>query len=156
LGPVRFKLDGKKIAPYSVAPWAKEKLSRDIPPIVRALRGDFFCMPFGGNTTPYRGEKHPVHGEVANAKWKFESLEDGCLHLSLQTRIRRGRVDKKICLIKGHRALYCRHTISGMSGPMPLGHHAMIKFPDSPGSGVISTSPFVYGQTFYEPTENPE
>src|SRR4051812_5631814 len=156
LGPVTFNIGGRKIAPYSVAPWAKEKLSRDIPPIIRALRGDFFCMPFGGNSTPFKREKHPVHGEVANSKWKLESLEDNCLHLSMVTKMRRGRVDKRICLMDGHTALYCRHTISGMSGPMPLGHHAMIKFPDESGSGIISTSRFVYGQSFYKSTENPE
>ena len=49
LGPVTFKLGGRKIAPYSVAPWAKEKLDRSTPNIIKALRGDFFCMPFGGN-----------------------------------------------------------------------------------------------------------
>jgi hypothetical protein len=160
LGPVTFKVGARKITPYSVAPWAKEKLPPSAPPVIRALRGDFFCMPFGGNSTPFRGEKHPVHGEVANSKWEFESIDQGSqstwLHLSLNTRVRRGHVDKRICLIKGHHALYCRHTISGMSGEMPLGHHAMIKFPDLPGSGIISTSPFVYGQTFYESTENPE
>jgi len=155
-----FKVNGRKISPYSVAPWAKEKLDRFTPAIIKVLRGDFFCMPFGGNTTPYRGERHPVHGEVANSKWKLESIDQGSsmtwFHASLTTRIRKGRIDKRIGLIKGHKAVYCRHTISGMSGPMSIGHHAMLKFPDELGSGIISTSPFVYGQTFYEPTELPE
>src|SRR4051812_36012410 len=155
VGPVTFKVRGRKIAPFSVAPWATEKLSKDTPAIIKVLRGDFFCLPFGGNTTPYRGEKHPVHGEVANAKWKLESASPDAIHLSMNTKIRRGRVDKQITLIKGHHAIYSRHTISGMTGPMPLGHHAMLKFPDEPGAGVISTSPFVYGQTFYEPAEDP-
>ena len=38
---------------------------------------------------------------------------------------------------------------------MNLGHHAMLKFPDRPGSGIISTSRFVYGQVYPEPMENP-
>src|SRR5262249_22467648 len=105
-------------------------------------------------------QRHPVHGEVANSKWEFgaysECDDSTWLYLYLNTKIRRGRVEKRICLLPGHHALYCKHTITGISGPMPLGHHAMIKFPDEPGSGVISTSPFVYGQTFYEPTERPE
>src|SRR4051812_20685357 len=74
----------------------------------------------------------------------------------METKIRRGRGDKRICLVRGQHALYCLPTISGMTGAMPLGHHAMLKFPEFPGSGVISTSPFVFGQTFYQPTENPE
>ena len=160
LGPVTFKFPGRKIAPYSVAPWAQEKLDPSIPPIIRALRGDFFCMPFGGNGSEFRGEKHPVHGEVANSKWRFERIRKSSssvwLELQLKTRIRKAHVRKLIALLDGHHAVYSRHIIAGMRGSMPLGHHAMLKFPDEPGSGVISTSPFVYGQTFYEPTENPE
>ncbi|WP_428940845.1 hypothetical protein [Fontivita pretiosa] len=162
VGPVRFRLDGRVVEPYSVAPWATEKLDpRTNPPVIRVLRGDFFCMPFGGNTTPFGREKHPVHGETANAKWRFQSLQttpEGrtCLHLSLRTRIRPGLVDKRISLIRGHRAIYSQHVIRQMSGPMTFGHHAMLRFPDEPGSGVISTSPFVYGQVFPEPIERPE
>jgi hypothetical protein len=83
-------------------------------------------------------------------------LNPGSIRTSLATKIRAGRVDKQIDLVKGHHAVYCRHTISKMTGPMPLGHHAMIKFPNEEGSGIITTSPFVYAQTFYEPTERPE
>jgi len=65
-------------------------------------------------------------------------------------------VDKQITLVNGHSAVYVRHTVSRMSGPMCFGHHAMLTFPNTRGSGVISTSPFVYGQVFPEPVENPE
>ena len=39
---------------------------------------------------------------------------------------------------------------------MNLGHHAMLKFPDEPGSGRVSTSRFVYGQVFPQAFEQPE
>jgi hypothetical protein len=157
LGPVRFKLGRRTVEPYSVAPWHSEKLDPKTPPIIKVLRGDFFCMPFGGNSTPFNKEKHPIHGEPANARWKLESLEPkSSLHTTLKTRIRKGRVDKHIKLVKGHRAIYCKHVISQMTGPMSFGHHAMLKFPDEPGSGVISTSPFTYGQVFPGLVENPE
>src|SRR5437879_2722402 len=74
LGPVTFDRHGRKLTPYSVAPWAEETTDASLPPIIKVLRGDFFCLPFGANTTPFRGERHPVHGETANARWKFESL----------------------------------------------------------------------------------
>ena len=160
LGPVRFRLGSRSVEPYSVAPWHDEELDASNPPVIRALRGDFFCMPFGGNASKYRREQHPVHGEVANARWSFESIrrdDDGAtLHLSLRTRVRPARVDKRITLIDGHRAVYSRHAVSGASGPMCIGQHAMIKFPDEPGSGAISASPFVYGQVFPEAVERPE
>jgi hypothetical protein len=153
---VTFDRRARKIRPYSVAPWGEERIDPSIPPIVRVLRGDFFCMPFGGNATPYRGERHPVHGETANATWKFVSLKNGCLHLSLRTKVRPGRVDKRIQIKPGHNAVYCQDVISGMRGPMDLGHHAMLKFPDEPGSGIISTSHFVYGQVLPCAFEQPE
>lgn len=159
LAPVTFDRRGRRIQPYHIAPWWNERVDQSVPTIVRVLRGDFFCMPFGGNAEAFRGEKHPVHGETANAKWKLESLDRDagrtCLHLSLRTKVRKGRVDKSITLIDGHNAVYCRHAISGMSGPMNLGHHANLRFPDEAGSGVLSTSPFVFGQVWVEPTENP-
>ena len=127
------------VQPYSVAPWAGERIDPSVPPILQVLRGDFFCLPFGRNATPFRGESHPVHGETANARWHWESLETRagrtCLHLSLTTKIRPGRVDKEIWLWDGENTVYSHHVVTGMSGPMNLGHHAMLKFPDRPGSG---------------------
>jgi hypothetical protein len=160
VGPVTFDRKRRKIQPYSVAPWAEEPIDLANPPIIRGLRGDFFCLPFGGNATPFRGEKHPVHGETANARWHFESLktegERTCLHLSLKTKLRPGRVDKRIWLLKGENVVYAQHVVTGMSGPMNLGHHAMLRFPDTPGSGRVSTSRFVFGQVFPKAFEFPE
>jgi hypothetical protein len=160
LGPVTFDRQVRKLQPYSVAPWVEERVDPAEPTIIKVLRGDFFCLPFGGNATPYGKEKHPVHGETANARWQFRSRETqagrSCLHLSLQTKVRPGRVDKRIWLVDGQNTIYSRHVVSGMSGPMNLGHHAMLKFPDAPGSGLLSTSRFVYGQVFPHAFELPE
>jgi hypothetical protein len=161
VAPVTFDRRGAKIRPMSVAPWATEALDPSEPPIIRALRGDFFCMPFGGNSTPYRNERHPPHGETANSKWKLQRIanrrgERPSLHLSLQPRVRPGRVDKYIQLGFDHDAVYQRHVVSGMTGPLNFGHHAMLRFPDEPAAGIVATSPFVYGQVFPEPMELPE
>lgn len=160
LGPVTFQRRGKPWQPYSIAPWCEEKDLPDMPAILRVLRGDFFCMPFGGNARPFRGEKHPVHGETANLPWQLLAVsEEGprlTLHAELATTIRPGLVQKQISLVEGHNAVYCRHVLTGMKGPMSFGHHAMLRFPDEEGSGVISMSRFVHGQVFVEPTERPE
>jgi hypothetical protein len=160
VGPAIFKFGGRRISPFSVAPWAQEKLPASTPEIIRALRGDFFCMPFGANAAPFRGEKHPLHGQTANDHWKFESMTgsrgETTLHLSMRTTIRPGRVDKTITLLEGHPAIYCRHIISEMSGPMDFGHHAMLKFPGEPGSGILSTSRLLGGQVFPGQFEDPQ
>lgn len=159
LGPVTFSLGKKKVAPFSVAPWWNEKLAPGTPALLRALRGDFFCLPFGGNGKAWHGETHPPHGETANSKWKFESLKrksgEVCLELSLKTKVRAGRVSKRIRLVNGHSVVYQEHVVSGMEGPMSLGHHAMLKFPDCEGSGRLSTSKVALGQVFVEPVEEP-
>lgn len=160
LAPVVFDRQRRRIQPYSVSPWCNEKLSATTPKILKVLRGDFFCLPFGGNTDPFRGERHPVHGETANRKWQFERLErktgSATLHLSMRTSVRRGRVDKRITLRDGHNAVYCQHVVSGMSGPMNFGHHATLKFPDQPGSGVLTHSPIQFGMVSPQAAENPE
>jgi hypothetical protein len=160
LGPVTFERSGRRIQPYAMAPWTEEAFDPPLPPILQILRGDFFCLPFGGNAKPFRVEKHPVHGETANARWHLESLQNhqgrSCLHLSMQTKIRPGRVDKRILVIEGQNTLYCQHLVSGMRGPMNLGHHAMLKFPDQPGSGLLSTSSFVLGQVLPQAFESAE
>lgn len=155
LGPVTFRLGGRKIQPFSVAPWAEEKLAPSMPPLLKVLRGDFFCLPFGGNETPFQSERYPVHGETANCNWRFESAGAGTLHLSLATKVRAGRVDKYIAFRPGQTAVYQRHVISGMSGPMSFGHHALLKFPDRPGSGLVSTSRFMRGEVVPVSAENP-
>ena len=159
LGPVRFRLPHGTVAPYSVAPWAEEKIPASEPDILRACRGDFFCAPFGGSAKPYRGEKMPPHGETSNATWKFESLVksklETRLHLSMRTKVRKGCADKFVRLRRGETALYCRHVLSGMTGKMTYGHHAILRFPEAPGSGLISTSPIAYAQVAPLPFENP-
>jgi hypothetical protein len=157
------------ICPFAIAPWtiAKQKLAKDAPGLLRSLRGDFFCCPFGANTAPFRGERHPPHGETANNRWSLVGLHRGnppgnagndavTLHCRLATAVRRGSVDKYLTLVDGHTAIYSRHCISGMAGPMSLGHHALLRFPGAPGSGVVSTSRFVHGQVLPTPFENPE
>ena len=65
-------------------------------------------------------------------------------------------MDKFVSLQPDQTAVYQRHVISGMSGPTSFGHHAMLKFPDRPGCGRISTSRFLRGQVAPIPFEKPE
>lgn len=160
LGPVTFRLDHRTVSPLAIAPWAEEPAPRGTPPLLRALRGDFFCAPFGNNGTPWRGEQHPPHGETANAAWRLEDVgrsdEAVTLRAALDLRVRRGRVEKTIRLREGEPVVYQRHVISGARGAMTVGHHTMIKFPEPEGSGVLTTSRFVRAQVLPDPFESPE
>jgi len=146
LWPARFRVGDRWVEPLSAAPWTQEPAARRLPAILRVLRGDFFCLPFGGNAESWRGETHPLHGETANRRWKREPAADAhTLHFSLRTRTRPGRVDKYISVAPGQTAIYQRHVVRGFPGPAPLGYHAMLRA-EKPESLRISVGPFVRGQ----------
>lgn len=164
LGPVIFDLNGRKIQPFNIAPWHDEQLDDDLPPILKVLRGDFFCMPFGANETEFDGEQYPPHGETANGQWSLvggrtsseETTRATDLVVEMDLSVRRARIEKTISLRNDETVVYQSHRISGLEGPMTYGHHAMLRFPQKDGSGLISTSPFVYAATAPHPVELPE
>jgi hypothetical protein len=159
LGPAAFKLGRKYVSPLSVAPWAHETLPAALPAILRVLRGDFFCAPFGASDKLYKGEKHPPHGDSANLTWRFVSAGSvsgrARLHLRMPMRIRPGQIDKEVELRWGETNIYLRHTLSGASGPMCFGHHVMLAFPSDEGSGLVSTSRILRAQVAPKPFESP-
>lgn len=148
IGPVRFAVGGRTVEPYSIPPWAGR---REAPAgALGALRGDVFCLPFGGNQKAYRGERHPPHGEPFHSQWQFESVAEGesqsRLVLSLPLTIRQGRIEKEITLRSGESVIYQRHRIAGLSGRMSFGYHATLDF-SRLGFGRLSTSRILFGKT---------
>jgi hypothetical protein len=160
LAPATFRLaDGRRVQPFSIAPWAGEKIPAGTPPLLQVLRGDFFCAPFGGNGMAWRGEKHPPHGEAANSNWSLISAtrerDATAIHLRLPYQVRRGTIDKRIVLRREHSAIYCEHTLSGFSGPMSLGTHPCLRVPGPEGSAHVSVGGWEFGQVLPVPFEDP-
>ena len=146
MAPVRFFADtDAPLEPYYISPWQEETGPVGGPGVLSPLRGDFFCMPFGGDND-FAGESHPPHGEVCEAGWApVESGAEGdrsFIELSLETKIRPGTVNKRIELRKGQSALYVSHRVEGFAGPVTLGHHAIM-----PGDRehFLSTRPLITG-----------
>jgi len=137
-----------------VAPWAGDG-SRVTPPLLRALRGDFFCLPFGGNSTPFRGKTLLPHGQTANGNWKHVSHSPTSITLSTATDFPAGEVVKTVWVNPGEPCVYQRHVLSGFSGGLSFGHHAMLAFRPEYGVGRVSTSPTVRGQVFPGEFERP-
>ena len=152
MAPVKFcRASSEPVQPYYIAPWHAEKLADGTLPIERALRGDFFCMPFGANEAPANGEKHPPHGEPPGRIWNL--VENGktgkvtFLEISLKPRIRPGTITKWIRLVDGQNVIYTQEILSGFKGAMPLGHHATLAVPEKEGSVRVATSAFAFGMT---------
>ncbi|ORC35349.1 hypothetical protein B4O97_09245 [Marispirochaeta aestuarii] len=147
MAPVSFFHSSKKpLEPYFISPWQDE---HQIPerPVLRPMRGDFFCVPFGIDNA-YRKEEHPSHGESAVGQWESPTVtiegEDVFLSTRIRTRIREGSVRKEIFLKKDESVIYQRHIIEGFTGPLSLGHHAILAEPGK-GRFLISHSPIRFG-----------
>jgi hypothetical protein len=153
MSPVTFYRDtSETIQPYYISPWQDEKTGPLPVPVLVPLRGDFFCLPFGGNMEEFRGEKHPPHGETAGSPWKLAGLKTAgdvtTLTLSLETKVRPGRVTKELSLVNGENVVYSAHAIEGFAGPAPLGHHATLAMPSEEGVVRLASSPIRFGMTY--------
>jgi len=152
MAPVTFLRDTPHpVQPYHVTPWQAENPA-DLPaPVLVPLRGDFFCLPFGGNAEAVDGEAHPPHGESAGSRWTHRATTSRgpvtTVTLALDTTVRAGRLTKSLSLVDGENVVYSTHLIEGFAGRAPLGHHAMLALPDEPGSARMATSPMRFGMT---------
>jgi hypothetical protein len=153
LSQVKFRLGRQTVEPFSTAPWCGEPEAKKLIPLLRELRGDFFCAPFGAGPA-WQGEAHPPHGESANATWKVKSSDGGRLVATLRTRVRPGQITKIIEARAGETNLYQTHLLEGFRGGMCLGHHAMLDFTRN-GPGILSTSKLRLAQVLPAPFENP-
>ena len=162
MAPVTFFRDSDKpVRPYYVSPWQDEKPSEMPAPVLVALRGDFFCVPFGGNSDAVAGEKHPPHGEIVGEPWKVVGTKKAgdvtTFTMGIDTKVRKGHVTKEISLVDGQNVVYSRNTIDGFAGRAPLGHHATLAMPEKEGAVRIATSAIRFGMTnpglFSDPTK---
>ena len=93
LGPVVFRHEGcADFAPLQVAPWADEPGSEALPGILRRLRGEWPCVPFGRTDRPAKLPLHWLardpgdawgHGFASHHDWQWLD-DDDPLALTLQ------------------------------------------------------------------------
>lgn len=160
LGPVVFLTDGGPVDPMAIAPWSEEQVAPDTDPLLKKLRGDFFCAPFGANAEPWRGRKLPLHGETASRRWVQPEIRvtPAAVEFSarMETRLVPGLVTKTILLRNGETNVYSRHLLEGFATPLSVGHHAMLSFPAERGPGFITLSPWREGRVSPKQFEAPE
>lgn len=152
MAPVKFFADSDQpVEPYYISPWQDEPKTEMPAPVLNSLRGDFFCLPFGGNAELVNGEQHPPHGEIAGVRWRAVSIAQNkgisTLTLECPTRVRAGKVTKELSLIDGQNVVYSKHTIEGFAGRVPLGHHATLAMPEKEGTVHLASSPIRFGMT---------
>lgn len=86
LAPVVFRQPGRRdFAPLQVAPWADEPGAAALPGILRRLRGEWPCVPFGRTDRPAGlperwAARAPGdawgHGHASNHEWQWQDSDD--------------------------------------------------------------------------------
>ena len=153
LKSVKFLLGSQIVEPFHTASWCDTPEAKELIPLLRELRGDFFCAPFGDGPA-WNGESHPPHGEPANSDWTVTKPAESRLVATLQTRVRPGTLSKIVEARRGETNLYQTHLLENFSGEMCLGHHAMLDFKRN-GAGRLSTSKLHLAQVLPAPFEIP-
>ena len=128
------------VSPYALAPWTPEEVSAEFPVLLTHLRGDFLCLPFGGQ------EDGPPHGDTANGDWLSQISSDG---FGMATTDTKCQVDKLVRFKDDHTALYLDHRITGLDGRWSYGSHPILDLSALPDdAGRVTVSPFRWASTY--------
>ena len=139
MAPVSFHRGHGDIQPYYINPWHGEGRKLDEPCFV-ALRGDFFCLPFGSAQT-WAGKSFNTHGDPVAKPWKLldTSFRNGVSSLAIAMRMTTipGRLTRFVHLVYGQNVVYDTNVVDGLTGRFPCGHHATLAMPEQEGSVLI-------------------
>lgn len=96
IAPITFVLaDGRQVNPMQIAPWTHEATTEALPRVLRRLRGEWPCVPFGysvptehfpDNWAKLMRPAEPdeeVHGHSSNDDWQWEDARPGTLELAI-------------------------------------------------------------------------
>ena len=149
LAPVVFHLPGRDVSPYALAPWEPADYP-DLPPLLSVLRGDFLCLPFGGQLDG------PPHGETANCEWTKLDSDERSLRFGIETKDVGAKVVKTLTTREGQHAIYFTHEISNLEGDFNYGNHPILDLTSlREGTARVTTSAFRWASVFPGPFSNP-
>ncbi len=164
LAPINFLLpNGAQISPMQVAPWAEEPGQDVLPGILRRLRGEWPCVPFGYSgvdpaapaawkdlmAPAAAGEE--VHGYSSNHPWRWEADDGESLTLSIDypdadplRRLERTITpDPDAPAVDITLSIHVRRDCR-----LPMGLHPTFRLPLNPGSATIEPAAFTEGRTY--------
>lgn len=163
LGPILFILpDGRQVAPFQVAPWANETFGDEIPNVLRRLRGEWPCVPFGADanrpalgewpgSTAERTVDSLPHGFGSNNHWTFGDASPTDISLSIDYPephpIR--SLKRSVMPDPESAALDCELVINVRSDcTLPIGLHPTFRLPERPGAVRIEVGDEISGMTY--------
>lgn len=169
LGPTLFVLpDGRQVAPFQVAPWASEPGGENMLPILRRLRGEWPCVPFGfdadrqgagdwpGSSSATAFDPWP-HGHSSNNEWQIDASSDGVITARItypdshpiRGLVRRVIPDPSLAAIDFELSIDVRADCT-----LPIGLHPTFRLPAVTGAMQVEVGPEIMGMTFPGPVDD--
>lgn len=169
LAPVTFELsDGRRFQPLQVAPWAEEPQSASLPGILRRLRGEWPCVPFGRDDRPaglpatwaavaaLDGEKPWGHGYGAHHHWHLVAQGVDFIRIAIDyppaspvERLGREiRADPDLAALDITLTIIARRDVT-----LPVALHPTFRLPQEPGSVVLEQISFDRAISYPVPAE---
>jgi hypothetical protein len=164
LAPVTFVLaDGRQVSPMHIAPWSNEPEGDALPGILRKLRGEWPCVPFGYSVPAegwpaawarVMGPPEPdeeAHGHSSNHHWTWRESGSGSLSLSLiypqaspVERVERTVTpDPSAPAIDIEFKIVVRHACR-----LPIGLHPVFRLPVETRAATLELGGFDEGRTY--------
>ncbi|CAN7307165.1 hypothetical protein LJR289_001538 [Pseudoduganella sp. LjRoot289] len=146
LGPVCFRLGGEReLEVMHVAPWAGMRDASALPGLMRRLRGEWPCVPFGRTDLPADlppewtarapSDNWP-HGYASNHHWNCIAASAGSVTLAIdypaESAVR--RLERTISVDPNAPALDIALKVwSRRAATLPVGLHPTFRLPPAPG-----------------------
>jgi len=163
IGPSVFVLpDGRRVAPFQVAPWADEPGGEALPGILRRLRGEWPCVPFGSDgdraardgwpgSTPEGTVDAFPHGFASNHQWTLNASSSS--HISLSIAYPESHpiasLERTVTPDATGTAIDFELVINVRSDcTLPIGLHPCFRLPTKPGAMRIEVGSNIVGATF--------
>ena len=164
LAPVTFVLaDGRQVSPLHIAPWADEPGSEALPGILRKLRGEWPCVPFGYSVPTegwpddwarVMGPPEPdeeVHGHSSNHDWTWLESDGHSLSLALDYPESSPvvRVERTVTPDPAAPAIDIEFSIVVRRAcRLPIGLHPVFRLPAQAGAAELELGAFDHGRTY--------
>lgn len=146
LGPVNLRLAGEReLDIMHVAPWSGMTAADALPGVLRRLRGEWPCVPFGRADQPHdlppgwsshAADDDWAHGYASNHRWHCIEATPQRVHLSIAYPAGADveRVERVIAVDPASAALDITLTIHARrAGRIPAGLHPTFRLPPAPG-----------------------
>jgi hypothetical protein len=169
LAPLTFVLaDGRQVSPFHIAPWADEPEAEALPGLLRKLRGEWPCMPFG-YSVPADGwpdawsrvmgppeHDEEAHGHSSNHDWTWVDGDSRSLSLTLDYPASSpvARVERTVTPDPAAPAVDIEFTVVVRRAcRLPIGLHPVFRLPMQTGAAEVELGTFDHGRTYPDDVE---